>query len=267
MTTAPRFVNEANLSIAWARAFEAVLARGVRGLAPLVVNVTGLEEQEIEVPAIRKLLDEALRRQGDADCHTVANTIFPAQLWKRTPSRQALYDRYVKLLPKIKRRDPGNRYGTYFERMIRFGKTAPYINQLEHLFEISDTVKRPTAYQLSIFDPARDHTRQPLRGFPCLQHVTFTPLGRGKMSVVASYPAQYLFERAYGNYLGLYRLGKFVAGELKLDLTQLTCIVGIGLPGEESKRVLRALAEAVKPHFGQPENRVVACAAAETSDG
>jgi hypothetical protein len=267
MTTTPLFVNERNLSIAWARAFEAVLARGVRGLAPLIVNITGLDEKEIEVPAIRALVDEALRRQGHADCHTVANTIFPEQVWKRSSSRQTLYDRYLKMLPKIRRRDPGNRYGTYFERMIRFGKVAPYINQLEHLFGIWDTVKRPTAYQLNIFDPARDHTRQPLRGFPCLQHVSFTPLGLGKMSVLATYPAQYLFERAYGNYLGLYRLGKFVAGELKLDLTQLTCVVGLGLPGDESKRVLRGLAEIVRPHMCLAGPQQVAGATAERADG
>jgi hypothetical protein len=267
MTTTPLFVNEGNLSIAWAKAFEAVLARGVRGIAPLILNITGLEEKEIEVPAIRKLLDDALRRQGHADCHTVANTIFPAQLWKRSSSRQTLYDRYLKMLPKIRRRDAGNRYGTYFERMIRFGKTAPHINQLEHLFGIWETVKRPTAYQLNIFDPARDHTRQPLRGFPCLQHVSFTPLGMGKMSVVATYPAQYLFERAYGNYLGLYRLGKFVAGELKLDLTQFTCVVGIGLSGDKSKRVLRELSEALKPHMSEAGVRDAAGITAEKSDG
>ena len=217
MTTSPLFLNEGNLSIAWAKAFEAVLARGVRGLAPLIVNITGLEEKEIEVPAIRKLLDDALRRQGHADCHR----------WRTRSSRHSGSVRRVpadtlRPLPEDAPQDKaaGRRQPVryLFRADDPLQKTAPDINQLEHLFGIWETVKRPTAYQLNIFDPARDHTRQPLRGFPCLQHVSFTPLGMGKMSVVATYPAQYLFERAYGNYLGLYRLGKFVAGELKLDL-------------------------------------------------
>jgi hypothetical protein len=126
--------------------------------------------------------------------------------------------------------------------MIQFGRRPPYVDQLSHILEIAATVKRPTAYQLNIFDPAQDHTRQPRRGFPCLQHVSFTPLGSGKMAVVANYPAQYMFEKAYGNYLGLYNLGRFVADQLKLDLVQLTCVVGKALPGDGRKTTLRSLA-------------------------
>jgi thymidylate synthase len=140
-----------------------------------------------------------------------------------------------------RRRNPANRYGIYFERMIQYGETE--INQLEHIIGLFPTVKRPTAYQLSIFDPSRDHTRQPLRGFPCLQQVNFAPLGMGKLALVANYPTQYLFEKAYGNYLGLYRLGRFVADQLKLDLTQMTCVVGKAIRGDRSKATLRSLLE------------------------
>lgn len=62
------------------------------------------------------------------------------------------------------------------------------------------------------------------------------------MAVVANYPAQYMFEKAYGNYLGLYNLGRFVADQLKLDLVQLTCVVGKALPGSGQKASLRAFA-------------------------
>lgn len=262
MSTTPLFVNEANVSIAWAKAFDALLRPGLRGLAPLVVNIGGLEDGSFtEVPAIRNLLDAALRQQGVANCHTVANTIFPQNLWKRVPDRQELFRRYLAILPRIKRRNPANRYGLYFERMIRYGNGPSPINQLEHLIEIwQANVRRPTAFQLNIFDPARDHTRQPLRGFPCLQHVCFTPLGKGKLAVMAVYPSQYLFERAYGNYLGLYRLGKFLADELDLDLAQLTCMVGIALPGEATKTTMRGLLTGIRPHRQQYDNRQAAVA-------
>ena len=48
------------------------------------------------------------------------------------------------------------------------------------------------------------------------------------MAVNGFYAMQYLFERAYGNYLGLCRLGRFVAHELGLELVQMNCMVGIG---------------------------------------
>ena len=264
MSTTSLFVNETNLSIAWAKALDAVLQPGLRGLAPLVVNVSGLEEdQPPEVAAIRNLLDTALRQRGLGDCHTVANTIFPLNLWKRSANRQGLYDRYLAILPRVKRRNAANRYGLYFERMIRFGSGPKDGNQLEHLIDIwQANVRRPTAFQVNIFNPARDHTRQRLRGFPCLQHVCFTPLDRGKLAVMAVYPSQYVFERAYGNYLGLVWLGKFLADELDLDLTQLTCTVGIALPGEATKAVMRNLMTAVQPHLQhyQDQNAAVAVA-------
>jgi hypothetical protein len=105
--------------------------------------------------------------------------------------------------------------------------------------------------RLHIFDPAQDHTRQTRRGFPCLQHVSFTPLGSGKLAVLANYPAQYMFEKAYGNYLGLYRLGRFFADQIKLDLTQFTCVVGKALPGDTPRATLRELVGNLQPHLNQ----------------
>ncbi len=48
------------------------------------------------------------------------------------------------------------------------------------------------------------------------------------MAVNGFYAMQYLFERAYGNYLGLCRLGNFVAHELGRELVQMNCMIGIG---------------------------------------
>ena len=41
------------------------------------------------------------------------------------------------------------------------------------------------------------------------------------------YATQYLVERAYGNYLGLCRLGAFVAHELGVPLLRMTCFTCI----------------------------------------
>jgi hypothetical protein len=50
---------------------------------------------------------------------------------------------------------------------------------------------------------------------------------KDQLNVNAFYATQYAFERAYGNYLGLCRLGRFVAHELKLELARVTCYTGI----------------------------------------
>ena len=43
----------------------------------------------------------------------------------------------------------------------------------------------------------------------------------------AFYATQQLFDKAYGNYLGLARLAGFMAREMGLDMTHLTCFVGV----------------------------------------
>jgi hypothetical protein len=58
--------------------------------------------------------------------------------------------------------------------------------------------------------------------------------------VNAFYAMHYLVERAYGNYVGLCRLGQFVAHELRLPLVRMTCIAGIATC-EVSKRKLGSL--------------------------
>jgi len=57
-----------------------------------------------------------------------------------------------------------------------------------------------------------------------MQQVAFIPEGTNGLRISALYPMQYLWARAYGNYLGLMRLGQFMAAEMGLELTGLTCI-------------------------------------------
>lgn len=72
------------------------------------------------------------------------------------------------------------------------------------------------------------------------------PLGSGELALKADYPCQFLFERAYGNYVGLCQLGKFMAREMGLKLTQVTCTVSIALRGEVAKRDLSGLDTALR---------------------
>jgi thymidylate synthase len=101
---------------------------------------------------------------------------------------------------------------------------------------------RLSALQVSCFDPPKDHTGQPVRGFPCLQQVSFAYDNSGGLAVSAYYPSQYIFDRGYGNYLGLCHLGQFMASEMGLQLVRLNCYVNSPLRGDTPKRALGDLA-------------------------
>jgi hypothetical protein len=241
MSDAIERISDKNLSVAWGRAFLRLMDHGGSEVSPLVIQVTGLEVGTIpETPAIRKALDEALDEQGAPTCDTTARLIFPRSLWNPKLPRAALYDRYLNILPEIKK-CPANRYGVYFERMIAFGGK---INQLEQIVEMyKNHSHRRSALQAAIFDPSLDHSFQGQRGFPCLQQVAFLPTSKG-LSVTGFYPMQYLVKRAYGNYLGLCWLGQFMAHELGLPLAQMQCFVGVAKL-DKNKSDLRALADRV----------------------
>jgi hypothetical protein len=231
-------VVERNLSVAWLRAFTALAAPGVKALAPLVICITGFHDsQPEEVLGIRSLLDQALaehtHRNLAADgestmqrnpltCRGVANTIFPGSLWSPGADRQLLYKRYSAMLPRLKRR--GSPRGLYFERLIAYDRGPQNGNQLEHIIDAyRNGLRRTSAFQATICDPQRDSTRQPRLGFPCLQQIAIHPDG-DTLSITGFYGTQYVFERAYGNFLGLCRLGRFLAYEMGLTLKQMTCI-------------------------------------------
>lgn len=245
-------VEESNLSLAWGKALLLASARGRSEICPLVVHVTGFKEsgEAQEEPTIRGALDNLLMKTGRQSVETVANTIFPASLWNREASRHLLFERYQRISPRL-RKVRANNHGIYFERMIAGGpKRHP--NQLD--FAISTYLARRgvrrSVLQVGVFDPNQDHSAAALRGFPCLQHVSFSPVG-GELRVNAFYASQYLVERAYGNYLGLCRLGRFVAHEMKLRLTRMTCLVGIA-ECEVPKKHVSSLLEAIGGVIDRP---------------
>ncbi len=246
MTKGPLSIQETNLSHAWAQAFLAAAAPGAKEILPLIVTVTGfVDNRPIETPAIKQALDQALLRNKQCLCETVASTIFPQSLWNPAIGREHLFQRYEDLLPGLKKLDASNKYGLYFERLIAFGPEK--VNQLDHIIRTYQGGNhRRSALQASVFDPSVDHTNQPRRGFPCMQQVIFTPCGNGEMTVTAFYAVQYLFEKAYGNYLGLCRLGHFMAQELGLRLTRMTCIAGIAIMGNVNKGDIQGLCQQLK---------------------
>ena len=224
--TIEHYVEEESLSVAWAKALRLACRRGKSEISPVTVSVTGFDEAGVvlETPAVRKAVDSVLADRKMRTVDTVSNTIFPRSQWNPAAPRDQLYARYRSILPKL-RQHKGNQKGLYFERMITGGPPGKE-NQLEHALSTYRPGFRRSALQIATFDPTRDHSTSALVGFPCLQHVTFAPAD-GALNVNAFSASQYLVERGYGNYLGLCRLGRFVAQELKLPMGRFTCLVGV----------------------------------------
>jgi len=242
--TSEHYVEESNLSVAWARAVRIGSARGRSELAPLVLAVTGFDGAGNfqEDSRIRAAIDTLLATSEKQSVNTVANTIFPAAYWNPAGERQLLFQRYERVVPRLRKASRKNSRGIYFERMITGGPQGQE-NQLE--FAISTYLARQgvrrSVLQVGVFDPSRDHSAAAQLGFPCLQHVSFAPTAEGLL-VNAFYATQYMVERAYGNYVGLCRLGRFVAHEIKLPLVRFTCFTGVAQCEMPKSRLANLLA-------------------------
>jgi len=239
-------IEEDNLSLAWARMFMRLAARSDEELSPLVVSVTGFKDGEaMENETVKNALNACLEATDRQCVNTVANTIFPQSLWLLSKNdRKEFYATYLENLPSyVAMALSKNGRGLYFARLIAFhtnpktGERLPYApvggevddgNQLEFIIENCRPGTRRTMFQASIFDPLRDHTRANQLGFPCLQHVSFVPDFAAKtLKLNAFYASQQGLDRAYGNFLGLCRLGIFVAHETGLSFDRMTCFAGI----------------------------------------
>jgi len=246
-----RYLEADNVSLAWGRAMRLVSDAGRKEVAPLIVSITGFKPPRTlsEDPTIRNALDALLTTKKSESVETVANTIFPISLWNPTVPRNQLFERYKQIAPRIQRASRKNSRGIYFERMIANGADGRE-NQLDFIIRTYQSRRgvRRSLLQVAVFDPKKDHSPAARLGFPCLQHVTFAPTNEG-LSLNAFYATQYMVKRAYGNYVGLCRLGWFVAHELGLPLARVTCYAGIAeldAQKNEIKPVLAAIDAAIR---------------------
>jgi hypothetical protein len=222
-------INDSTISGAWFQMVTIIRDHTGAELSPLLITLSGIDPATCEAfDPVRTALDTVLVKRGLNSTNTVANTIFPQSLYRFAKfEREKLYALYLDLVPRMKAIDRRNRDGIYFERLIRFDEVTSR-NQLE--FIISEfngrTGVRKSMLQAAIFDPNRDHKRVAQLGFPCMQHVSFT-YSNNRLTLHAFYATQQLFDKAYGNLLGLVRLASFMAREMHLVLEKVSCYVGV----------------------------------------
>ncbi|MEX0661473.1 MAG: hypothetical protein WEA58_08595 [Balneolaceae bacterium] len=229
MTELKVIESDINISDAWGQAFLEVYENNE--VSPLIISVTDFPDSLdiTENSEIRNALDGILKKQKKSLVKSVANTIFPRSLWNPSKDRSILYDRHTKILPSIDSCRP-NRHGHYFRRMIDFDGDGK-INQIEKVIEVWNTHHRHSGMQIALFDPQREHKRskEPILGFPCLHQVSvdlYGSNGVNGLGLTAFYGTQYMLLKGYGNYLGLCRLGIFLAHEMGLKFTRFNCVSG-----------------------------------------
>jgi thymidylate synthase len=220
--------SQKSISEAWGKAFLKLYKKNE--ISPLIISATGFDNS-LNIPEdqkIREALDQSLMDSNQNSVNTVANTIFPWSLWNPNKSRKELYLRHIKILPSIES-CRANQRGHYFRRMIAYENEGEKINQIEKVLDLWNKSGRHSGLQLAFFDPKKDHIINPYMGFPCLHQISIDYYGsKGKdgMGLTAFYGTQHLYRKAYGNYLGLCRLGKFLAKEMNLKFVRFNCIAG-----------------------------------------
>ena len=228
----PVMINDSNLARAWSRALLHVLNGPGTEISPLVLSVNGFNEKAVapEDPPVRQALDQLLEHKGRPNVEDVAFTIFPQRLWVMScGDRARLFALYCETFPRWQAMNKkANGRGLYFERMVKYGRGPCNGNQLEWILSqhSSRAGVRRSMLQAATFDPGRDHVASAQLGFPCLQQVSFEPTAVG-LVVNAFYATQQIFDKAYGNYLGLAQLGAFMAHEMNMPLARLNVMVGV----------------------------------------
>jgi hypothetical protein len=168
-------------------------------------------------PIVRQVNEFLGLREKSVD--TIANTIFPAALYRLHghPKFVEVFHKYV--LPKVAKNSKWSGY--YFERMTK----APdqLSTQVERLRKKSN--KALHKFELSLFDPERDVDNSPYGG-QCLSFLSFhvVPGTPRTLLLTAQYRNHYYVEKLLGNLIGLGRLMSFVAAETNSKVGSLTVL-------------------------------------------
>jgi hypothetical protein len=235
-----RFVQGKNLSVAWLAALETLLATHHGDLVNLTVAI---DNPTIEDPAIRAVLDafngerRSRKRSSVELVSSVANTVFPISWYAEHLGENAEEHLYKmeRITRSVDRRR--NRSGWYFGRMVAFPGPKGEFNQLQQVVERLRTARdnghqRGNAYEVGLSMPEDETIAVPImaggkdrrtRGFPCLSHMSFS-LQEGHVHLSAMYRNHDFISRAYGNYVGLGRVLRFVANQSGLPIGELTCL-------------------------------------------
>lgn len=174
--------------------------------------------------ASERRIDEYMESEGQPPLHTVAETIFPADLYRRYGLGGVLEIYPKQVYPALRRRNPTH-WGTYAGRLLhRETPDGKIVNPLAQMLrkmtaEIRNSRTKKSCYEiglqqgeyeLPLYSVVRDGERR--MGFPCLSHLSFKTQN-DCVHLTALYRSHDYGTKVPGNLLGLSRLLQFVARE------------------------------------------------------
>ena len=221
----PIVICENSFQIAWAKAILALSNYNWNTWNVLI----HIDDPQLYDQTTDDLLKSFAERQKLIPPKHVAHTIFPQTFLKDDVSRDGLYKKYWRFF-KLSRKKPHSGWGTYFERMIRYSTPKGDIDQLGSIIDNIKSRSRNygASYAMVIPYPHRDLNK--LMGAPCLNYMTIQveytikPMKEKTINLLAVYRNHDFTERAYGNYLGLCNLLKYIARETDSSTGALTCV-------------------------------------------
>jgi hypothetical protein len=233
--------------MAWREAVRLVDARPGHQAYNVIVDVANpVARATLDDPVVAAVSD-FLESHGEKPIETIANTIFPAALYRRHGAPQ-FFDRFRdNVLPKIRRSEKWSGY--YFERMMQLPQPkGPPVNQIWDIVQrIRDPkVRAKNKFELSVFDPGRDVNKSPYGG-QCLSFASLKLVGSGaarSVTMTVLYRNHFYSEKLLGNLIGLGRLLDFIAKESGVGLGSLTIVsthAEIDLPGTSTRQDLKRL--------------------------
>jgi hypothetical protein len=174
--------------------------------------------------AIIRGLDGFLRERGAYSVATVANTVFPKDLYRRYGAAD-FQRRYLRTFDRLGSKKG---WGRYFERMIQWqNRDGAMTDQLQDLVEnvakqrgSNQTYRH--VYEMTLYDPTRDATRT--RGRQCLSFLSFKLHPDRGLMLTALYRNHHYVARALGNFISLGHLMSYVAEQAGTKVGPLTCV-------------------------------------------
>lgn len=190
----------------------------------VIVDIDDPVNHTSEDRAIITGVDAFLRERRAYPIATVANTIFPQDLYRRYGAEKFRAE-YLRGYDALRKRG----WGRYFERLVRWqtedGRT---LNQLEGLIgalagQLSRKSRRfKSIYEVTLLDPGHDKFRE--RNRQCLSFLSFKLHPDRGLMLTALYRNHHYVARALGNFIGLGHLMAYVAEQVGTSVGPLTCV-------------------------------------------
>ncbi len=249
-------VDAPDVSTAWRRACHQLIALPeAKGYHTLVRIADPCRED----PEVRAALERLRLAKAKQPMEAVVNTVFPVALAATSKDHDHLVQRYTALYPRLRAAERRNVYGTYFGRLVCYPNgTGTPVDQLGALIArlrkissssqwkavyeigtayVTDGNETPDSMEAIDGDSGNEPPDLPVRipagdtqvlDFPCLSHLSFQLDGRtGTVHTAAYYRSHYMFDRAYGNYLALGQLNRWVAQQAGLVPGALSVMSGV----------------------------------------